>query len=49
MPNLIRWLPDMLSVELIAGLYDVTSTAGRRAAARDLCMLTNLQASPVYK
>ncbi|KAK6631151.1 hypothetical protein RUM43_014247 [Polyplax serrata] len=44
MPNLIRWLPDMVSVELIIGLYDVTTTVGRRAAARDLCMLTNLQA-----
>lgn len=44
MPNLVRWLPDMVSVELIAGLYDVTTSVGRRAAARDLCMLTNLQA-----
>lgn len=43
MPNLIRWLPDMVSVDLIAGLYDVTTAGGRKAAARDLCMLINLQ------
>ncbi|KAL0268602.1 UNVERIFIED_CONTAM: hypothetical protein PYX00_010471 [Menopon gallinae] len=43
MPNLIRWLPDMVSVDLIAGLYDVTTATGRRAAARDLCLLSNLQ------
>lgn len=41
-PCLLRSLPDLFTTDLLLRLYDINTVAGRKAAARDLCMLRNM-------
>lgn len=41
-PCLVRSLPDLFTTELILRLYDLDTTNGRKATARDLCLLRNM-------
>ncbi|XP_014254037.1 mediator of RNA polymerase II transcription subunit 24 [Cimex lectularius] len=45
-PNLVRALPNLFSTDLVLRLYDLTSPAGRKATASDLCLLRNLSLKP---
>ncbi|KAF6207841.1 hypothetical protein GE061_016290 [Apolygus lucorum] len=45
-PSLVRALPHMFSTDLVLRLYDLTSNAGRKATASDLCLLRNLELKP---
>lgn len=40
-PCLLRSLPDLFTMDLLLKLYDINTVAGRKATARDLCMLRN--------
>ncbi|KAL1122382.1 hypothetical protein AAG570_003787 [Ranatra chinensis] len=51
MPNtlvrsLVRALPDMFTTDLVLRLYDLSSAAGRKATASDLCLLRNMALKP---
>lgn len=41
-PCLVRSLPDLFTTELILRLYDLDTPNGRKATARDLCLLRNM-------
>ncbi|PSN33113.1 hypothetical protein C0J52_23117 [Blattella germanica] len=41
-PCLLRSLPDLFTTDLLLRLYDINTVAGRKATARDLCMLRNM-------
>ncbi|KAK7870071.1 hypothetical protein R5R35_012021 [Gryllus longicercus] len=41
-PSLLRALPDLFSTDLLLRLYDLDTPVGRKATARDLCMLRNM-------
>uniref|UniRef100_A0A1B6DIW1 Mediator of RNA polymerase II transcription subunit 24 n=1 Tax=Clastoptera arizonana TaxID=38151 RepID=A0A1B6DIW1_9HEMI len=41
-PCLVKALPDLFTTDLILRLYDLGTTDGRKATARDLCLLRNL-------
>ncbi|XP_046996635.1 mediator of RNA polymerase II transcription subunit 24 [Schistocerca americana] len=41
-PSLVRSLPDLFTAELLLKLYDLNTAAGRKAAARDICLLRNM-------
>ncbi|CAA9994340.1 unnamed protein product [Nesidiocoris tenuis] len=45
-PSLVRALPHMFSTDLVLRLYDLSSAAGRKATASDLCLLRNLELKP---
>lgn len=45
-PSLVRALPDLFSTDLVLRLYDLNTTAGRKATASDLCLLRNLSLKP---
>ncbi|KAG8222808.1 hypothetical protein J437_LFUL005014 [Ladona fulva] len=45
-PSLLRSLPDLFTTDLLLRLYDVRTVTGRRATARDLCMLRNMTMKP---
>ncbi|VVC40476.1 Mediator complex, subunit Med24, N-terminal [Cinara cedri] len=39
LPNLIRCVPELFTVDLILNLYDLNWPSGRKAATSDLCLL----------
>nr|CAD7399365.1 unnamed protein product [Timema cristinae] len=41
-PCLLRALPELFSTDLLLRLYDLQTVVGRKATARDLCMLRNM-------
>ncbi|XP_075220202.1 mediator complex subunit 24 isoform X2 [Lycorma delicatula] len=41
-PCLVRALPDLFTTDLILRLYDLDTIQGRKATARDLCLLRNM-------
>ncbi|KAF7998350.1 hypothetical protein HCN44_009748 [Aphidius gifuensis] len=45
-PCLIKSLPELFTSDLILRLYDIQTTQGRKAMARDLCMLRNISLKP---
>ncbi|XP_046388735.1 mediator of RNA polymerase II transcription subunit 24 [Ischnura elegans] len=45
-PSLLRSLPDLFTTDLLLRLHDIRTVSGRRAAARDLCMLRNMTMKP---
>lgn len=45
-PTLIRALPNSFNIGLILRLHDLSTPQGRKDAARDLCLLRNLQLRP---
>lgn len=45
-PSLLRALPEFFTTDLLLRLYDVQTKMGRKAIARDLCMLRNIQLKP---
>ncbi|XP_073978366.1 mediator complex subunit 24 isoform X1 [Rhodnius prolixus] len=47
-PSLLRALPNLFSTDLVLRLYDLTSPAGRKATASDLCLLRNLSLKPTF-
>ncbi|XP_046421667.1 mediator of RNA polymerase II transcription subunit 24 [Neodiprion fabricii] len=46
-PCLLKALPELFTTDLLLKLYDIQTTAGRKATARDLCMLRNINLKPV--
>ncbi|KAK9506154.1 hypothetical protein O3M35_008141 [Rhynocoris fuscipes] len=47
-PSLLRALPNLFSTDLVLRLYDLSSPAGRKATASDLCLLRNLSLKPTF-
>lgn len=45
-PSLLKALPEFFTTDLLLRLYDVQTIMGRKAIARDLCMLRNIQLKP---
>ncbi|KAL7305131.1 hypothetical protein TKK_0002534 [Trichogramma kaykai] len=45
-PSLLKALPECFTTDLLLRLYDVQTIMGRKAIARDLCMLRNIQLKP---
>lgn len=41
-PSLLKALPEFFTTDLLLKLYDIQTANGRRATARDLCMLRNI-------
>ncbi|RZF38214.1 hypothetical protein LSTR_LSTR005575 [Laodelphax striatellus] len=46
-PCLVRSLPDLFTNDLVLRLYDLETILGRKAAARDLCLLRNMSLKQV--
>ena len=45
-PNLMRSVPELFTMELILQLYNLSNSAGIRTTVRDLCLLRNLTIKP---
>ncbi|KAH0545736.1 mediator of RNA polymerase II transcription subunit 24 [Cotesia glomerata] len=45
-PCLLKALPELFTTDLLLRLYDIQTTPGRKATARDLCMLRNITLKP---
>ncbi|XP_016661657.1 mediator of RNA polymerase II transcription subunit 24 isoform X2 [Acyrthosiphon pisum] len=45
LPNLIRCVPELFTVDLILNLYDLNWPSGRKAATSDLCLLQKTRCS----
>lgn len=45
-PCLLKALPECFTTDLLLRLYDIQTAAGRKATARDLCMLRNINMKP---
>ncbi|XP_011503452.1 PREDICTED: mediator of RNA polymerase II transcription subunit 24 [Ceratosolen solmsi marchali] len=45
-PNLLKALPEFFTTDLLLRLYDIQTIMGRKAIARDLCLLRNIQLKP---
>ncbi|XP_050548691.1 mediator of RNA polymerase II transcription subunit 24 isoform X1 [Daktulosphaira vitifoliae] len=45
LPNLIRCVPDLFTVDLILNIYDLNLSSGRNAATSDLCLLQKTRCS----
>lgn len=46
-PCLLKALPELFTTDLLLRLYDIQTVVGRKATARDLCMLRNINLKPV--
>ncbi|XP_017892160.1 mediator of RNA polymerase II transcription subunit 24 isoform X1 [Ceratina calcarata] len=45
-PCLLKALPELFTTDILLRFYDVQTAAGRKATARDLCMLRNISLKP---
>ncbi|KAK0084500.1 hypothetical protein PV325_006922 [Microctonus aethiopoides] len=45
-PCLLKALPELFTTDLLLRLYDIQTVPGRKATARDLCMLRNINLKP---
>ncbi|XP_012540524.1 mediator of RNA polymerase II transcription subunit 24 [Monomorium pharaonis] len=45
-PCLLKALPELFTTDILLRLYDIQTVIGRRATARDLCMLRNINLKP---
>ncbi|XP_024935651.1 mediator of RNA polymerase II transcription subunit 24 isoform X2 [Cephus cinctus] len=45
-PCLLKSLPELFTTDLLLRLYDIQTAVGRKATARDLCMLRNINLKP---
>ncbi|XP_015121918.1 mediator of RNA polymerase II transcription subunit 24 [Diachasma alloeum] len=46
-PCLLKALPELFTTDLLLRLYDIQTIPGRKAMARDLCMLRNINLKPI--
>ncbi|XP_018398355.1 PREDICTED: mediator of RNA polymerase II transcription subunit 24-like [Cyphomyrmex costatus] len=45
-PCLLKALPELFTTDILLRLYDIQTMIGRKATARDLCMLRNINLKP---
>lgn len=45
-PCLLKALPELFTTDILLRFYDIQTAAGRKATARDLCMLRNINLKP---
>lgn len=45
-PCLLKALPELFTTDILLRLYDIQTIIGRKATARDLCMLRNINLKP---
>ncbi|XP_029677295.1 mediator of RNA polymerase II transcription subunit 24-like [Formica exsecta] len=45
-PCLLKALPELFTTDILLRLYDIQTVIGRKATARDLCMLRNINLKP---
>ncbi|XP_072761357.1 mediator of RNA polymerase II transcription subunit 24-like [Anoplolepis gracilipes] len=45
-PCLLKALPELFTIDILLRLYDIQTVIGRKATARDLCMLRNINLKP---
>ncbi|XP_029178251.1 mediator of RNA polymerase II transcription subunit 24-like [Nylanderia fulva] len=45
-PCLLKALPELFTTDILLRLYDIQAVMGRKATARDLCMLRNINLKP---
>ncbi|XP_034180635.1 mediator complex subunit 24 isoform X2 [Osmia lignaria lignaria] len=45
-PCLLKALPELFTTDILLRFYDIQTAAGRKATARDLCMLRNIGLKP---
>ncbi|XP_070165169.1 mediator of RNA polymerase II transcription subunit 24-like isoform X2 [Polyergus mexicanus] len=46
-PCLLKALPELFTTNILLRLYDIQTVIGRKATARDLCMLRNINLKPI--
>lgn len=45
-PCLLKALPELFTTDILLRFYDIQTAVGRKATARDLCMLRNINLKP---